>query len=77
MAQTLPIFAFAKAPLGITLVVAQLAINRGYTQIPTTHETRPKACPLCGQRVEKTGERRQAQVLVPEVWSVHKQVAHL
>ena len=28
MAQTLPIFALAKGPLGITLVVAQLAINR-------------------------------------------------
>ena len=28
IAQTLPIFALAKGPLGITLVVAQLAINR-------------------------------------------------
>ena len=37
MAQTLPIFALAKGPLGITLVVAQLAINRHYTQYEKAH----------------------------------------
>jgi len=34
MAQTLPIFALAKGPLGITLVVAQLAINLDYAHHP-------------------------------------------
>jgi hypothetical protein len=41
MAQTLPIFTLAKGPLGITLVVAQLAINL-YNTHPMKEDVKEK-----------------------------------